>query len=91
MAANVYLAEHAELSGVYNVAYGQRQTIQQVAESIIKLTGSSSRIEHGPVRAGDVKHSQASVDKLLATGFTMDSRFDEGLASTIAFFKAKMA
>lgn len=90
-AANVHLAEHADLTGVYNVAYGQRQTIQAVAETIIKLTSSSSTIEHGPVRAGDVKHSQASIDKLLATGFVMDSRFDEGLASTIEFFKGKMS
>lgn len=86
-AANVYMATNEEFSGVYNVAYGKRQTIQQVAEKIIELTGSSSQIEHGPVRAGDVKHSQASIEKLLATGFTPGGKFDKGLDQTIDFFK----
>jgi len=90
VAANVHLAQSAAVTGVHNVAYGQRQTIQAVAENIIELTGSSSTIQHGPVRAGDVKHSQAAIGKLLATGFSLDSRFDEGLARTIEFFKGRM-
>jgi UDP-glucose 4-epimerase len=90
VAANVHLAQNGAVTGVYNVAYGQRQTIQEVAEKIIELTGSASAIERGPVRAGDVKHSQAAVEKLLATGFSPDSRFDEGLARTIEFFKGRM-
>ncbi len=88
-AANVFMATNEQYTGVYNVAYGQRQTIQQVAEKIIELTGSSSKIEHGPVRAGDVKHSQAGIDKLLATGFTPGGKFDKGLDQTIDFFKNK--
>ncbi len=90
VAANVHLAQHEDLTGVHNVAYGRRQTVQEVAETIIELTGSSSTIEYGPIRAGDVKHSEAGIDKLLATGFVLDSRFDEGLARTIEFFKDKM-
>ena len=89
VAANVFLATNEQFTGVYNVAYGKRQTIQQVAEKIIELTGSSSKIEYGPVRPGDVKHSQASIDKLLATGFTPGGQFDDGLAQTIEFFKNK--
>jgi UDP-glucose 4-epimerase len=89
VAANVYLATHEELTGVYNVAYGKRQTITHVAEKIIELTGSSSKIEYAPTRAGDVKHSQAGIDKLLETGFTPGGEFDEGLTETIDFFKTK--
>jgi len=87
VAANVYLATNEELTGVYNVACGRRQTIQKVAEKIIDLTGSSSKIEYGPVRPGDVKHSVASIDKILAADFVPSERFDDGLGQTIEFFK----
>ncbi len=90
VAANVYMATSEELTGVYNVAYGQCRTIRETAEKIIELTGSSSRIQFGPVRAGDVRHSQACIDKLLAAGFTPSGQFDEGLNETIEFFKNKV-
>ena len=89
VAANVYLAEHTELTGVYNVAYGKRQTVNDLAGKIIELTASSSEIQYAPPRAGDVKHSQASIDKILATGFSPSASFDEGLAKTIEFFASK--
>ena len=90
VAANVYMATSEELTGVYNVAYGQCRTIRETAEKIIELTGSSSKIQYGPVRAGDVRHSQASIDKLLTAGFTPSGQFDEGLNETIEFFKNKV-
>jgi len=90
VAANVHLATNEDLTGVYNVAYGRRQTIREVAEGIIELTGSSSKIEYGPIRRGDIKHSQASIDKILGTGFAPSGRFNDGLAQTIEFFKNRM-
>ena len=86
VAANVYLAKHEPHTGVYNVAYGKRQTIKDIAKKIIELTESSSEIRYAPTRAGDVKHSQAGIDKILATGFTPVASFDEGLRKTIEFF-----
>lgn len=86
VAANVYLAENTEQSGVYNVAYGQSITVNDLAKKIIELTGSKSEIQYAPERPGDVKHSLAAVDKLNAAGLTLPNRFDEGLARTIDFF-----
>jgi UDP-glucose 4-epimerase len=86
VAANVYLAKHEPQTGVYNVAYGKRQTIKDIAKKIIELTESSSEIRYAPTRAGDVKHSQAGIDKIRATGFTPVASFDEGLRKTIEFF-----
>lgn len=87
VAANAFLAENQELTGVFNVAYGKRQTINDIAQRIIELTGSKSSINYAPPRAGDVKHSQASVDKITSAGFQPTANFDEGLAKTIEFFK----
>ena len=42
-----------------------------------------------PVRAGDVKHSQAAIEKITAAGFTPTSNFDAGLEKTIQFFANK--
>ncbi|MBE0534940.1 MAG: NAD-dependent epimerase/dehydratase family protein [Phycisphaerae bacterium] len=88
VAANVYMATHENVTGVYNVAYGRRQTIREVAEKIIELTDSTSKIEYAPPRPGDVKHSQANIDKLLAAGFVPGGDFEEGLRQTIAFFRS---
>lgn len=87
VAANVFMATSEEHGGVYNVAYGNKITIRALAEKIIELTGSTSKIVHAPERAGDVKHSLAGIDKLLATGFRPTSDFDQGLAATIDFFR----
>ena len=86
VAANVHLAENESYTGVYNVAYGQRQTINDIANKIIELTRSSSDIQYAPSRPGDVRHSQASVDKIRSTGFIPGASFDEGLKKTIAYF-----
>lgn len=87
VAANVFLATNEKFSGIHNIAYGGSVTITEIAEKIIELTNSTSKIEYGPVRAGDVKHSRAAIEKLQSTGFKPVSNFQEGLAKTIEFFK----
>lgn len=90
VAANVFMAEH-EFTGVYNVAYGGRITIDDLAKEIIRLTGSSSKILHLAERPGDVRHSMAAVEKLRATGFVPVHTFEEGLAETVKFFRGAKA
>ena len=81
VAANVHFATTPGLTGVYNVARGGRITITDLAEKIIAITGSRSPIEYRPGRAGDVRHSTASVEKLTAAGFTPQADFDTSLAT----------
>jgi UDP-glucose 4-epimerase len=89
VAANVFLAERPDATGVFNVAYGGRITINDLATGIIKLCDSSSAIHYEDERAGDVKHSTASVDKLMGLGWQPGSSLDEGLDTTIAYFRQK--
>lgn len=91
VAANVYFATQSTTAGVYNVAYGNRITIKQLAQDIVRLTGSSSPILHAPARSGDVRHSLASVAKLHAAGFVPPGNFSDGLKHTIDFFNGKRA
>ena len=87
VAANVFMAEN-DFTGVYNVAYGKKITINDLVEKIKKITNSSSEVAHLPERAGDVKHSMAAVDKLHATGFRPQNDFDQGLSATVEYFKS---
>ncbi|MBL7095851.1 SDR family oxidoreductase [candidate division KSB1 bacterium] len=75
--------------GVFNVARGGRITINELAKQVINLTGSRSKINYAPERAGDVKHSQADISKLQSIGFESKFDLDVGLRTTIEFFSNK--
>ena len=86
-AANAWMATESAATGVFNVACGGKISINNLASTICQLTGSRSEIQHAPERAGDVKHSLASVDKLRAAGFTPRWNFAEGLKATVEHFR----
>lgn len=88
-AANAFFATQSPETGVFNVAYGGKVTINDLAKKIIAIIGSKSEIVYKPVRAGDVKHSTAAVDKIKNAGFVPTSDFDKGLAATIDFFASR--
>jgi len=76
-----------EMAGTYNVGYGKALSILELAQEILRLTRSSSRIEHLPSRAGDVRHSLASNERLLAAGWKPRSSVSLGLAETVDYFR----
>ncbi len=86
-AANIFAVTTPGLTGVFNAGYGGQITVLELARRIIDHAGSRSEIVHAPERAGDVRHSRASVDALRAAGFVPVSSFDAGLAETLAYFR----
>ena len=50
VAANVFFATQSPATGVFNVAYGQRITINELAETICRSAVSSSTIQYAPER-----------------------------------------
>ena len=69
---------------VFNVAWGQRITINDLAKNIIEITGSKSKILYLPERAGDIKHSMADNNKIVSQmGFKPSSTLHDGLLATI--------
>ena len=85
--ALAYAGASAEMAGTYNVGYGRSQSIFGLAQEIIRLTGSKSVIEHLPSRAGDVRHSLASTERLLCAGWKPKSSVSCGLAETVDYFR----
>ena len=85
--ALAFAGASTDMAGTYNVGYGRSQSVLALAEEIVRLTGSRSRIEHLPSRAGDVRHSLASTERLLAAGWKPQSSVSAGLAETVAYFR----
>lgn len=90
VAAIRHVTLNPEPSGVYNAGCGGSMTIRDLADRILALTESSSTIEFRPVRAGDVRHSRASIEALARTGFRPSEPFDDGLRATIEFFRSRL-
>jgi UDP-glucose 4-epimerase len=91
IAANAFFALKSQATGVFNVACGRQITITDLALTIRSLTMSSSTIDYGAERPGDVKHSVAGVDKLQTAGFRPVCDLAGGLRATIEFFKKDKA
>ncbi|MFN5655345.1 MAG: NAD-dependent epimerase/dehydratase family protein [Verrucomicrobiota bacterium] len=85
--ALAYAGASADMAGTYNVGYGRSQSILELAQEILRLTGSKSAIEHLPPRAGDVRHSLASTERLLSAGWKPKSSVQSGLAETVEYFR----
>jgi dTDP-L-rhamnose 4-epimerase len=64
-----------------NVGTGERTTVYQVAEEIVRFLGSKSEIKiTGAFRQGDIRHNFADIDRLRKiTGFSPNVCFAEGL------------
>lgn len=80
--ANLLAAEKG--GELFNVAYGQRCTINELARLIIELTGSRSKLIHKPARINDIKHSQADITRITDTlGFLPYNNLRNALTLTI--------
>jgi nucleoside-diphosphate-sugar epimerase len=83
----ILCAEHGEAGDVYNLASGVETTIAEMANLVLRLTGSTSQLEFGPRRPWD--HSAmrfGSTDKAVRDiGFRAEIPLPEGLTRTIAW------
>jgi len=85
--------DEAAINQVYNVAHGERTTLNQLFELIRKSAGRFDKkileIEpvFGPERAGDIPHSQASVEKAKQLlGYSPSHNVKEGLDEAVEWF-----
>jgi UDP-glucose 4-epimerase len=73
---------------VLNAANGIVTSIKEIAQDIIKITGSRSTISYAEERSGDIKHSLADISQISKLGFKPGYTMNEGLEKTIEWFKA---
>lgn len=73
-----------------NLAFGTRVTLLEVIAQLEQLLGRSLEVEHLPVRAGDVPHSQADTARLRSLFADVEpTPLTEGLASTVGWFRSR--
>jgi len=77
------------LNQVYNTACSDRISLNQLIDELSRLTESNIKVSYGPERQGDVKHSEASIEKAkVLLNYTPDYSFAQGLEKTIKWYKA---
>lgn len=72
----------------YNLAYGEGTTILHLAEEMKRLLSSSSEIEIGVPRTGEVTHYIADISKAQKTfGYAPKTSFAEGIQKSVEWYK----
>ncbi len=77
---------------VFNIACNSRHSVLEIARTIEMLLGRKAKIQHTPPRSGDVRHTQASIDKaerLLHYHPTIG--FEEGMRRTFEHLRAQLS
>ena len=75
--------------GVYNVAWGRRTSVNELARTIASVLGKKIEPVHKPARAGDVRDSQADSTRARELlGWKPGVTFEEGLKRTVEWFRA---
>ncbi len=80
-------AMKSDATGVFNIASGNRITIQELAELVMKLMAKDLGVILEEPRKGDVLHSLADVSKAKAGfGYEPGYRLETGLEETVKWF-----
>ena len=81
--------ENAEaINQVYNIACGERTTLNELWENIKSVTNCTVDATHGPNRSGDIPHSLASIEKAQSLlNYTGKVKLKEGLLKAFEFYK----
>ena len=77
---------------VFNIATGERVTLNEMFTALQKLTGYSGKPEYAPERGGDIKHSLADISKAEKhLGYKPKVNFEQGLQRTVEWYRAQAA
>jgi UDP-N-acetylglucosamine 4-epimerase len=73
---------------VFNVACGDQITLNQMIEMLQKISKKNIEVKYGPERAGDVRHSKASIEKLNNfCDYKPEFTFSDGLKIVYSWYK----
>lgn len=75
---------------VFNVAHGERTTVNEVKKLIEEYTGKKLDLEYRAPRVGDVRHTHADIAKAKKIlGYEPKVNFAEGLKRAVAWFESR--
>jgi len=77
------------INQVYNIACGERTTLNELWQNIKSVTNCKVDATHGPNRSGDIPHSLASIDKAQKLlEYTGKVKLKEGLVKAFEFYNS---
>ena len=83
-----FMATSDDFIGPMNMGNPGEFTIRELAEKIVALTGSSSRLVFEPLPGDDPKQRRPNIDLAREkTGWEPKIKLEEGLVKTIAYFE----
>jgi ADP-L-glycero-D-manno-heptose 6-epimerase len=90
----MYVLEHPDVHGIYNVGTGRAHTFNQLAQAMFKGLGKNGKIEYFPMpeelRDRYQYHTAADMTRLYATGFPpFPDRFDHYVGDYAANYLAR--
>jgi dTDP-glucose 4,6-dehydratase len=75
-----------------NIGNPREMTIKEIAETIIRMTGSKSKLIYKPLPTDDPKQRRPDITRARTLlGWEPKVQLEEGLVKTIEYFKAKVA
>jgi nucleoside-diphosphate-sugar epimerase len=76
---------------VFNIACGERFSVNELVEMLKPLTGFHGEANHGAARIGDVKHTLADISAARgALGYEVKVGFEEGLKRTVEWYRESL-
>jgi UDP-glucuronate decarboxylase len=81
------MATPGDVTGPINLGNPNEFTIRELAELVIEITGSASKIVHRPLPLDDPKQRKPNIEKAQQTlGWEPKVQLRQGLEKTVAYF-----
>jgi dTDP-glucose 4,6-dehydratase len=91
LVAGILTLADSNLNDPVNIGNPHEMTIEEIARTIIRMTGSSSTLTFRPLPTDDPRVRQPDITRARTLlGWEPKVSLDEGLTSTIAYFRTKM-
>ena len=75
----------------FNIAYGGQVNLNELYQKLSELLGKKIEPVYGPERAGDIKHSNADIDKARKfLKYAPEYSFERGIELTIAWYESNL-
>jgi UDP-glucuronate decarboxylase len=88
----VRLMEHPAIEGPVNLGNPEEFTVMELAEEVLRSTGSTSAIRRMPLPVDDPKLRRPTIERARKElGFNPRVKLKEGLAKTVAYFRELLA
>lgn len=85
------LGSHEAAGEVFNIACGSREYLLDIYYGLAKALGVKCEPNFGPIRSGDIKHSNADISKAKRLlGYEPEWDFERGIKAAIEWYKENL-